>query len=64
MAEKKNTKVKENKTETIHDHMYVGGINAHVCVGACKVLEGGDSINLVAVGCTLMRRKLFLLDEK
>lgn len=44
--------------------MYVGGINAHVCVGACKVLEGGDSINLVAVGCTLMRRKLFLLDEK
>lgn len=53
---KKNLEKAKQKNPLSH----VGGINAHASVGESKVHEGGDGINLVAVGCAMMKRKLYL----
>ena len=53
---KKKKKLDKEKQNNPLSH--VGGINAHASVGESKEHEGGDRINLVAVGCTLMKRKL------
>lgn len=59
MVNEKKKRKKEKKEKQRNPLSHVGGINAHASVGESKEHEGVDRIDLVAVGCILMKRKLY-----